>query len=190
MKTSELFANLLIASTPGGIEAQEKQGQTQQATAQTLPRKLDRRQFETLGFVFGENVDDLFVSVQFPEGWAKRPTDHSMWTDIVDQFGRKRGGIFYKAAFYDRDANAHLSTRFGVSVSYNDDTRTVYVRDALELVKKEISGLQRPDWNGDRERASEAVAKIDAAEKELREWLDENYPNWTYPETHWDAPDA
>lgn len=100
--------NFIAASTPGGIEAQEKRGQVEQAKKQTLPQDLKRAEFEALGFVFGEPLDDLFVNVTFPTGWEKKPTDHSMWTDIVDETGKKRGAIFYKAAFYDRSAHAYL----------------------------------------------------------------------------------
>jgi len=105
--------NALIAATPGGIEAQEARGQQEFAANSTLPRKGDswnascREQLEEMGIVFGENVDALFVEVQLPEGWKKIPTDHSMWTDLVDEKGRKRAAIFYKAAFYDM--SAHIS---------------------------------------------------------------------------------
>jgi hypothetical protein len=42
--------------------------------------------------------------VSLPPGWKVVPTDHSMWSDLVDAKGEKRASIFYKAAFYDRDA--------------------------------------------------------------------------------------
>lgn len=100
--------NAVIAATPGGIEAQEKAGQIEQSFASTLPKKLDRAQFEKAGFIFANEADDLFVNVTFPKGWRKRSTDHDMWTDIVDESEKKRGSIFYKAAFYDRSAFANL----------------------------------------------------------------------------------
>ena len=105
--------NALIAATPGGIEAQEARGQQEFAANSTLPRSGNswnsscREQLEEMGIVFGEDVDDLFVEVKLPEGWKKVPTDHSMWTDLVDEKGRKRASIFYKAAFYDM--SAHIS---------------------------------------------------------------------------------
>lgn len=100
--------NLLAAMMPGGIERQEKNGQIEQSFKETLPLKLDKPSFEAVGFVFGDPEDDLFQKATFPKGWRKKPTEHSMWTDIVDETGKKLGSIFYKAAFYDRDAFASL----------------------------------------------------------------------------------
>lgn len=94
---------------PGGIERQEAMGQAAfVGTKSSLPIECPRAELEALGFVFGEPIDDLFVSVTFPAGWSKKATDHSMWSDLLDDQGRKRGSIFYKAAFYDRRAFMHL----------------------------------------------------------------------------------
>jgi hypothetical protein len=102
------MGNFLIAATPGGIEAQEAQGQREFVANETLPIDCPKAELEALGFVFGAPVDDLFVSVQFPTGWEKIATDHSMWSDLVDEAGVTRGSIFYKAAFYDRRAFMRL----------------------------------------------------------------------------------
>lgn len=110
--TSGDLQNFVAATTPGGIEAQERRGQAEQAKSETLPIKGtdgdNRKTFEALGFVFGSKVDALFVNVTFPPGWRKNPTDHSMWTELLDDKGNKRAMIFYKAAFYDRHAEVHL----------------------------------------------------------------------------------
>lgn len=118
--------NFIAASTPGGIEAQEKRGQIEQSFAETLPiagtsSEEQRKNFEALGFVFAldrtaaqnQGRGKLFVDCKFPKGWRKKPTDHSMYSDIVDEQGRKRGVIFYKAAFYDKRADCHLTRRYG-----------------------------------------------------------------------------
>lgn len=104
------LSNACVAMTPGGIEAQEAAGQRVQASRETLPVKGtgDRRAWEALGFVFSDVTDGLFVYVEFPLGWKKVPTEHSMWTDLVDAEGKKRASIFYKAAFYDRDAFVNI----------------------------------------------------------------------------------
>ena len=65
-----------------------------------------------MGIVFGKEVDDLFVEVTLPAGWKKEATDHSMWSKLVDDKGRERASIFYKAAFYDRDAHINITQRF------------------------------------------------------------------------------
>lgn len=96
--------NFITAATPGGILAQEAQGQRDFVASETLPIDCPRAELEALGFVFGEPVDDLFVVVQFPTGWQKVATEHSMWSDLFDGEGKLRASIFYKAAFYDRRA--------------------------------------------------------------------------------------
>jgi len=180
------YENMIAALTPGGIEAQEKRGQLKQAAMQTLPRQMGshRQAFEKLGFKFGKNVDELFIEATFPKGWKKQPTDHDMWSDILDDKGRKRGAIFYKAAFYDQKAQAHLDPRFSVREDYGKETRTVRVHDECGLVDKKIVGLVSPNWN-DREKAIILQAKIDKARKSLEEWLNKEYPKWDNVLAHW-----
>ena len=98
--------NLVTAMRKGGILAQEAQGQRQLVASQQLPAKGDWEGLEELGVKRGEHVegDDMFVHAELPEGWEKRATDHSMWSELVDQKGEKKASIFYNAAFYGRDA--------------------------------------------------------------------------------------
>lgn len=183
-------ANFIAAATPGGIERQEKQGQIEQSFKETLPRDFRlnfidcRNVLEKLGFVFGDNADDLFVNVRFPEGWRKSPTDHSMWTDILDEKGRKRGSIFYKAAFYDRSADGSLCGRFGVSESYKGPKRA-FVTDASGEVNHEISGLPDASAIEDQKERRKAWTECDAAKDKLAAWLNENYPLWEDVTAYW-----
>jgi hypothetical protein len=109
----EVYLEALVTGDPSrAIMNQEKRGQGDLIRSEVLPRQCPRADLETLGFVFGQEVDDLFIEVKFPAGWKKVATEHSMWTDLVDDKGRKRGGIFYKAAFYDRSAHMHLNRRY------------------------------------------------------------------------------
>lgn len=96
------------------IEAQEAAGQQELVQSETLPAKMSYAEIEKLqklGVVFGENVpgDRLFRFVTLPKGWKKVGTDHSMWSKLVDDKGNEVASIFYKAAFYDRDAFLRLS---------------------------------------------------------------------------------
>lgn len=100
--------DFIAATTPGGIEAQEARGQKDFVTAETLPINCPKKELEDFGFVFGTAVDDLFIQASFPKGWKKKATNHSMWSDLIDESGRKRASIFYKAAFYDRHAYLYL----------------------------------------------------------------------------------
>lgn len=98
-----------MGGNPGAIEAQEARGQEELVDSTQLPTVVrgDKAVLEAEGVVFGEPLpnDPIFCDATLPEGWAKRPTDHSMWSELVDATGTVRAKIFYKAAFYDRKAS-------------------------------------------------------------------------------------
>ena len=106
------ISNFEIASKPGGIEAQEAQGQKDFCNSGTFPKKhaqCTREQFEALGVVYLECAEDnLFINVELPAGWTIKPNDHPMWNSLIDNKGKLIASIFYKAAFYDRDAFIRL----------------------------------------------------------------------------------
>jgi hypothetical protein len=94
------------------ILGMEAAGQRQLVNSTDLPTDTNDRDadFEALGFRFGapHSDDPMFRPATLPDGWEKRGTDHSMHSKIVDEKGRERVGIFYKAAFYDRSANMYI----------------------------------------------------------------------------------
>ena len=120
-RENDAFEALLLGlaglSTDEIIGMQGKRGQSNLVSQEVLPVKVNwgsREQFEAMGIIFGEKVDDLFVKVTLPPGWTKRPTDHSMWSELLDEQGRMRASIFYKAAFYDRDAFLNVCRRYSI----------------------------------------------------------------------------
>ena len=173
--------NFLAAAVPGGIEAQEKRGQIEQSLSETLPKDgttgQNRKLWEDMGFVFGEDVDDIFVSAKFPEGWFKRPSDHSMWTHIVDNKGRKRGGIFYKAAFYDRSAHVRLEPRFSYTCYRETGAKETWAVAALDGDSEvnNFGSWKDGDWDGKA-----------ALEREAIIWLNQNKPDWRDASAYWD----
>jgi hypothetical protein len=176
--------NFLVASTPGGIEAQEKRGQEALVASTNMPKEMspNREAFEALGFEFGDDVDDIFVSAKLPEGWTRAATDHSMHSDILDEQGRRRVAIFYKAAFYDRHANAHLVPRFRVTSLYPKEDRRLEENEFLPVVVEdagiEIHRLGEAKYIGDWELR-------DRLHKEGENWLNENRPGWDDPVKGW-----
>lgn len=100
------LAEAMVHGSGGAIERQEAQGQRSFVGSDTLPAKGDRTALIAAGVKFGDLVpnDSLFGFVELPQGWKKRPTDHSMWSELVDETGKVRATMFYKAASYDRDA--------------------------------------------------------------------------------------
>ncbi len=106
---------LATGDTSAVIEGQERAGQAQLVHSDQLPTDMsadDQAAFEALGFRFGETDggDRLFRPATLPDGWKKEGADHAMWSYIVDDLGRRRVAIFYKAAFYDRRAFMRLNT--------------------------------------------------------------------------------
>jgi hypothetical protein len=139
--------NIIAATTPGGIERQEAQGQKDLVESAMLPKKLncyhdDYRDkdaiffYEKWGCKIKKDIDDLFVEVELPEGWKKQATDHSMWSHLLDENGLKRASIFYKAAFYDRDSFLSPETRF--HVSYEMEDWRVEGLDYYDKISKEV----------------------------------------------------
>ena len=107
----EMLADMIEVGASTGIEAQEVQGQLELAGSDVLPVACDDRPgFEAAGVVFGEPLldDPLFCRAVLPPGWRKLATGHPLWTDLLDEQKRRRGRIFYKAAFYDRDAKLYI----------------------------------------------------------------------------------
>ena len=105
----------LSGGNPNAILQQEAQGQNEFVNSAVLPKKINggnRAEFEAIGIVFHDPVegDPLFINCTLPQGWTKQKTDHSMWSNLVDEQGKIRATIFYKAAFYDRDAFMSLES--------------------------------------------------------------------------------
>jgi hypothetical protein len=174
------LVNALIASTPGGIERQEAEGQRALCASSQLPKEIQgatREQLAALGFKFGADVDDLFVSCTLPTGWSIKPTDHSMWSQVLDEKGRERMAVFYKAAFYDRCAFARMTRRYSSSV-YEDGSDEQHYRCVVKdgsTVIHEIGETHSDDYEA-RNAASDAA----------QAWLNENRPGWNDPLALWD----
>jgi hypothetical protein len=113
----------LVGMIGGGTEdyitGMEKDGQRQVVNSDKIPTEAPWEELEALGFVRGDAVsgDPLFTHVTLPEGWTRAGTGHSMHSDILDERGVPRVGVFYKAAFYDRRADAHIKNVAGSMVT-------------------------------------------------------------------------
>lgn len=184
--------NFMAACSPNGIEKQEAAGQQDLLMSDYLPRQClycTKEQLEAMGIRFGDDIDDLFVSVTLPSGWTKQATDQSMWSDLVDDKGRIRASIFYKAAFYDKNAHISLQQRFSYSISPCDAEGEAVERSNATHGRVTINdkGLptnciihtvgiyERDDYQSQSSLFTEAKA-----------WLNENYPDWKDPMAYWD----
>lgn len=177
------IGNFLTLATPGGIEAQEAAGQATFVASAILPRQMKgttREQLVAIGFVFGEDINDLFVACQLPPGWEKHRGDHSMWSYLFDDKGRKRAAIFYKAAFYDERADVRFEPRYSVRADYErkDGKRTDFVYD--KAIKQRVFESE--------EYIHENYDAADAARATAYKWLTACYPQHEDAMAYWDVP--
>ncbi len=178
--------NLLAAITPGGIEAQEAQGQTRFVAADVLPKECPQEQLQALGFKFGKIQDELFIETEFPEGWKKVATDHSMWSDLLDEQDRVRGHIFYKAAFYDRSSHMHLCTFIKQSQVY--ESHKDYIADQLQYYVSDANGeyLFKTEAIKVKHHTDEYWEAQERGRNEVMNWLNDHFPEWEDVEAYWD----
>lgn len=183
---STLDEAMARGTAEGVIEAQEAAGQQSFVNSTTLPSDMRdgaHEGLETAGVVFGDPVpgDEMFIYAALPEGWKKVPTSHSMWSDLVDDKGRKRASIFYKAAFYDRSAFLHVERRFAVREDYErEDVIIMRALDGNEVVftSQEYLYVERysDEYNS---QLKKAIAEVNA-------WFEEHYPDWENADAYWD----
>ncbi len=178
MRQEEATLALLI---PGGIEAQEARGQRDLVASEALPIKLQgatRKQLTEIGFVFGDDIDELFVSCQLPPGWKKEATEHSMHSNLLDASGSKRGNIFYKAAFYDRKADMWMRPRYSVDAYVQvGDNYEIHVMDAVGKVSLRSFGS--------RHTTKYEINELRDAEREAYAWLTEQFPEYQDTLAYW-----
>lgn len=138
----------------GAIEAMEKAGQVQLVNSDRLPTASysPDEEFIALGFTFGsaDAHDPLFRPATLPDGWKREGSDHAMHSYLLDQYGRRRVGVFYKAAFYDRRADMSLISRSGyLQTCVHDGTAPVLddewltADSAREALEQMIAGAEQ-----------------------------------------------
>lgn len=176
--------NAVLAETPGGIERQEAQGQADMVeAADRLPIEINERGIthadieKNMGIKFGPKVDGLFLSATLPAGWSIQPTDHSMWSNLLDDKGRTRASIFYKAAFYDRNAHIDITPRYSLdSEHHTDGSVTYHVKDNATKARIYTAGTGgAKQWE-----------QRDDIRNTARQWLTANYPDHANPFAYWD----
>lgn len=174
--------NAMAALTPGGIEAQEKAGQQELVNSTRLPKEIlhsTKEMFESLGFEFGEEVDGLFVECKLPDGWSKKASDHDMWSKIIDERGRERASVFYKAAFYDR--KAHMSLDSFIS------TKTEPINGYKNKQENDPYVGKVENANGDLLYQTGKFQDYGEARDLVSNWVKDNYPDcYDDPTAYWD----
>lgn len=212
-----MLAEAMLQSMTGGdvsqpIYDQEARGQQSMATSDQLPvegspghymygrddEAADKGWLAT-GIEFGPvEKGELFRNAMLPEGWKKVTTDHAMWCDLVDDQGRKRASIFYKAAYYDRKAHMHLERRFYVSEVYGENTDFDAERDLVfevtdsgkQVFASKSAHVSAFPGHDDREKWNAWKEESDAAKEKVKDeclaWLKEHgFEDYENPGAYW-----
>lgn len=173
---------VLAVGSEAWITGQERTGQSQLINSTSLPTDSQGTdaEFLALGFTFGEPDprDPMFRPATLPNGWRKERSDHAMWSYVVDELGRRRVAVFYKAAFYDRSAFMRLETVFGYAstLAYDegmpvfDDSWCTREAFAEAVSKRRAQIVERIEMYRSRlddERVSWAADSLKEAEAEL-----------------------
>lgn len=150
-----------------------------------------KQQYEKMGIIIVGEYDDLFWNVKLPAGWTIKATIHTMWNELFDNKGRKRGEFFYKAAFYDRDAFINFNTRYSIAVEhtvdsseedfdawYNSDWQGI-VRDCGSIICHTMAIPKSEDYRKDTDNQH-------ALRNQLEEYMDKYYPDYKDIHAYWD----
>lgn len=176
----------MLAGTPDAIEHSEVLGQAELVNNTALPIDMrpDREVIEANSAIrFGDVVDDIFIDATLPAGWKKQATEHPMHSDLLDDKGRKRAAIFYKAAFYDR--SAHMTFLNFYTVDGDWRKHEVKVLNANGDVIKDFGAVDVPERTDD-PRWSGKYQEYETLQGKAREWLAANYPDYQNPFAYWD----
>jgi hypothetical protein len=191
----------------GFIEDMEAAGQAElvkaggtrlPADGTTTPKFNGDKPFDwaAIGVKIGEVVkdDDIWVEAELPPGWKLDGSGHAMWSHLLDDKGRQRAAIFYKAAFYDRSCNINPSRRYSASnmpeAGYeaprgdNDPYVFVVTDGGEEIYRSEtFTGTEKPEgWSyGDT-----PYSAYELSQNAAKAYMEENYPDYLDATAYWD----
>lgn len=185
-----LLGETLLMGPVGLAERQELRGQQSLTNSTCLPIKgSEITAFTAMGVKFikpddDTARDDLFRTAILPDGWTKRPTDHSMWSELVDDRGRVRGMIFYKASTHDRQAKMHIVAFFNITTY---DSEPPNIRGTVTAGGTIVH--QTPPLGADCPPEAESPL-YEEVRNAAEAWVKEHYPEYEDVMAYWDTPDA
>lgn len=140
-----LLSGLATGNATAFIEQQERAGQAQLVNSDRLPTKRygEPAEYVALGFTFDEPdpCDSLFCAATLPPGWSRQASGHDMWSHLVDEHGRRRVDVFYKAAFYDRKAHMRLNPPSQYVAEQMHEAKPIVTDDVWLTVERAIVEL-------------------------------------------------
>ena len=193
MDQADMYETLI-----GGPDAVTRRAHIQMQTDQELPvaSKEEDEILVRLGFVLGgpSPYRKKFRMAALPQGWKIKPSDHRIYSHIVDEKGRRRAQIGYEAR--DDWTSFHLERRFNPTFTKDDWNEADDEKGASVIAcitdsdKKELwrgkrvpeVDKKKPNWHSE-PSAMDLAARI--AEKKLTDIA----PDWRSPEAYW-GPDG
>jgi hypothetical protein len=189
----ELLVAGFSGDTSGVIERQEARGQQNMVARSQLPCESPWEALEKMGVKKLNDGDGVLCAAQLPDGWSIEPTDHSMWSSLCDDKGRKRAGIFYKAAFYDRSAHMHLTRRYNAQVrpvggwSAKSNKYEGVILDGDTAIYTHPQTVEEPTFDASaRAKYMKYLETKDEINAELETELRKRFPNYEDATAYWD----
>ena len=187
----------LLCLGSAGIDMQERRAQRDFVASANKSAKLpikgsDDEEAKASPVKWGKPIDNLFREVELPEGWTIKSEGHAYWTRLLDQKGCCRASMFYKGAFYDREAFIRFDKRYYTTRKYRDnsDEVTFFVYDTGQGEKHAVLHAETPSLPN-RQTNPEAYYKaLEEAEQRTQAWLVERYPDFKNPNAYWDPPQS
>lgn len=132
-----------------------------------------------------------FRKAVLPEGWKIKPSDHYMYSWVIDEKGRRRAQIGYKAQ--DNWVSFHLERRFSPSFAKDDEGESEDDKGATVVAviqdsdRKEVwRGPTVPEVDKKKNpRWFEQPTALDVACKLAEEKLVQIAPDWKNVEAYW-----
>jgi hypothetical protein len=184
--------NTIISTTI--LNNQEKQGQLEISNSPKLPTMYDnvyppidsKPQLEKMGIkVLKKSIDDdLFYDIELPDGWYFKPTEHALYTELLDDKKRLRAVIFYKAVSYDRKSAITFATCYRVVTSRTNDSYTAYATNNNRTVFTNTIYRKEKIKYEDSLIACKEDSLI--ACKNVKNFLNERFPDWRDINAYWD----
>jgi len=95
-----------------------------------------------------------------------------------------RATMFYKDAFYDRDAFLNTTRRFGVTMDHDYLNEVGAIRFNVTDGGEVVFTSEEQDYHVKYDNEYFAMERKARAEAEA--WLDERYPDWRSSAAYWD----
>ncbi|MEK7151036.1 MAG: hypothetical protein AAB783_02455 [Patescibacteria group bacterium] len=179
-------------SQPGGIEAVEAAGAAAMRASNTLPKTglLEHREaLEKIGFVFGDEIDEVLVAVTLPNGWdlVGNDPDDARRMALRDEQGRQRGKIFTKMTHYDYMGCVSWNLRFSEDVIVEDGRK---LHELQDYQSAQVVGVVMDGTNELYRTKPQTVTRNDykvkdKLKKEAHDWLMAKYTDADKPFAHW-----